>query len=281
MKASRITFVAAAILVMWSLTATAGTPAVIEVEVIKGDNVDKQAQVLTFDDTRFRIDFLGPDMKRTDESPYIMTVDNGENWVMGSKPKKEFYCSSMQTKEFFKNIGSQVTGAIDFFKVKADSPVVKQILKEPGPEIQGFKTTHVRVETNARAHARFLFVKFEYTVKIVDDLWYTTDVELHPIRKKWINALMHSDNQIIDQLFADYTKTFGGPVLKSETVVDITNVRKQKTDTQKERTEVTSITELVPAELDKIFQMPKCKPMDDDDVKENAKELFSLGRIAL
>ena len=86
MKASSITFVAAAILVSWSLTATAGTQAVIEVEVIKGDNVEKHVEVLTFDDTRFRIDFLGPDMERTDESPYIMTVDNGENWVIGSKP---------------------------------------------------------------------------------------------------------------------------------------------------------------------------------------------------
>ena len=249
--------------------------------MIEGNNVEKHVEVITFDDTRFRIDFLGPDMKRTDESPYVMTVDNGENWVLGSKPKKQFYCSSMQTEQFFKNIGSQVTDAIDFFNVKADSPVIKQTLEQPGPEIQGFKTTHVRVETNARAYAKFLFVKFEYTVKIVDDLWYTTDVEIHPIRKKWINALMHSDNQIIDKLFGDYTKTLGGPVLKSETVVDITNVRKKETKTQKERTQLTSVKELAPEELDKIFQMPKCRPMDDDDVKENAQELLSADKLML
>ncbi|NNJ95939.1 MAG: hypothetical protein HKP12_02140 [Gammaproteobacteria bacterium] len=281
MKAGRIAFVAVAIFTGWTLTAVAGTQAVREVEVIKGDNVEKHVEVITFDDTRFRIDFLGPDMKRTDESPYIMTVDNGESWVLGSKPKKQFYCSSMQTEEFFKNIGSQVTDAIDFFNVKADSPVVKQTLEEPGPEIQGFKTTHVRVETNARAYAKFLFVKFEYTVKIVDDLWYTTDVEIHPIRKKWIHALMRSDNQIIDNLFADYTKNLGGPVLKSESVVDITNVRKKKTDTQKERTELTSVKELTSEELDKIFQMPKCEPMDDDDVKDNAQGLLSAGKLTL
>lgn len=281
MKAGQIAFVAVAIFTGWTLSAVAGTQAVREVEVIKGDNVEKHVEVITFDDTRFRIDFLGPDMKRTDESPYIMTVDNGESWVLGSKPKKQFYCSSMQTEEFFKNIGSQVTDAIDFFNVKADSPVVKQTLEEPGPEIQGFKTTHVRVETNARAYARFLFVKFEYTVKIVDDLWYTTDVEIHPIRKKWIHALMRSDNQIIDNLFADYTKNLGGPVLKSESVVDITNVRKKKTDTQKERTELTSVKELTSEELDKIFQMPKCEPMDDDDVKDNAQGLLSAGKLTL
>jgi hypothetical protein len=281
MKIKRITLIAAVILGLLSLTAQAGLQAVIEVEVIKGDNVEKHVEVLTIDDNRFRIDFLGPDMKRTDESPYIMTVDNGEHWVMGSKPKKEFYCTQMQTEQFFKNIGSQVTGAIDFFNVKADSPVVKQVLEEPGPEIQGFSTTHVQIETHAKAYARFLFVKFEYTAKIVDDLWYTTDMEIHPIRKKWINALIHSDNKIIDSLFSEYAAKLGGPVLKSESVAHITNVRKNETEIQKERTLVTSVKEIKSDELDKLFKMPECKEMDDDEIQDNAKGLFSVGKIML
>ena len=281
MKTNGFVLFAMLVLVFVSLAANAGTQAVIEVEVIKGDSVEKHVEVLTFDDTRFRIDFLAPDMKRTDESPYIMTVDNGDNWVMGSKPKKEFYCTGMQTEEFFKNIGTQVTDAIDFFNIKADSPVIKQVLEEPGPEIQGFSTTHVRIETHASAYARFLFVKFEYRIKIVDDLWYTNDVEIHPIRKKWINALIHSDNKIIDQLFAEYASKLGGPVLKSETVTDTTNVRKKETKTQKERTMVTSIKEIGPDELDELFKMPDCKPMDDDEIKDNATELLSVGRIML
>jgi hypothetical protein len=281
MKTSTVTILATVFLVLMSLTAKAGIQAVIEVEVIKGDNVEKHVEVLTIDDNRFRIDFLGPDMKRTDETPYIMTVDNGEHWVMGSKPKKKFYCTQMQTEEFFKNIGTQLTDAIEYFNIKADSPVVKQVLEKPGPEIQGYSTTHLQVETHAKAYARFLFLKFEYTVKIVDDIWYTKELEIHPIRKKWINALIRSDNKIIDQLFSDYASKLGGPVLKSESVIDITNVRKNETKTQKERTQVTSIKEIQPEELEGLFKMPECKQMDDDEVKDNATELLSSGRIML
>jgi len=110
-----------------------------------------------------------------------------------------------------------------------------------------------------------------YHGRKVELLPVVSTARLHPIRKKWINALMRSDNQIIDRLFTDFTKTLRGPVLKSETVVDITNVRKKETKTQKERTQLTSVKQLTPKELDKIFQMPKCKPIDDDDVKENVR----------
>ena len=281
MNILRASLIASVLCAFLSLNAKAGTQAVIEVEVIKGDSVEKHVEVLTFDDTRFRIDFLGPDMKRTDQTPYIMTVDNGEHWVMGSKPKKKFYCTSMQTDAFFKNIGTQVTDAVEFFNVKADTPTVRQLLEEPGPEIHGFSTTHVQIETNAKAYAWFLFIKFEYNVKIVDDLWYTTDVEIHPIRKKWINALIHSDNKIIDDLFSDYAAKLGGPVLKSETVVDITNVKKKDTKTQKERTTVTSVEDIGKDKLEQLFKMPDCKQMDDDEIQDNAKELFSVGRIML
>ena len=281
MKLKGLVFFVAIFIGLFSLTAKAGRQAVIELEFIKGDNVEKQVHVVTVDDTRFRIDFLGPDMQRSDQSPYIRTVDNGESWVMGNKRKKKFYCTQMNTEQFFKNIGSQVTGAIDFFNVKPDSPVVKQLLEKPGPEMQGHSTTHVRVETHAKASARIIFVKAEYAVKIVDDLWYTTDFEMHPIRKKWINALMRSDNRIMDQLFADFAAKLRGPVLKSESLIEITNVKKNETKTHKERTTVTSLKEVKKEEIDSLFKMPKCKEMSDAEVKDNATDLLSRGKILL
>ena len=259
----------------------AGTRGVIEVEVIEGDKVEKHAEIYSFDDQRFRIDFVGEDLKVSDETPYVMTVDGGEHWVMGDKPKDRFYCSAVNTEEFFRNLGDQVTHAVEFFNVKAESPTVKQILEEPGPEMLGFKTTHVQLETNARAYAWFMFFKFEYTVKIVDDIWYTTDVEVHPIRKKWINALTQSGNSIIDQMYTNYTSKMPGPVLKSESVMDITNVRKKDVKTEKQRTVVTKVEVLESEELDKIFTMPECETMDDDEIQEKGKALFSAGKIML
>jgi hypothetical protein len=262
-------------------TANAGYQAVIEVEVTENGHTEKYSEILTFDDNRFRIDFVGEDKKVTDETPYIMTTDNGHTWVMGDKPKDKFYCSKVQTEEFFRNLGGQVTRAVDFFNVKAQSPSVRETLREPGPEILGFKTTHVRLETDATAYAWFLFFKFEYAVKMVDDIWYTTDVEIHPIRRKWLNALTQSGNDIIDNLFTQVTEKLPGPVLKSESSMDIINVRKKSTKTQTERTIVTSLEELEKAELDKIFVMPSCIEMDDDEIQEKGKALLGARKLML
>lgn len=263
------------------ISVNAGTRAVMEVEVIKGDDVEKSTEIITFDEKRARIDFVGEDRKVTDETPYIMTIDNGETWVMGDKPKDKFYCTSMKTDEFFKVVGDSVTSAIEFFNVKAEAPKVKTLLEEPGPEIMGYRTTHVQIETNANAYAWFFFFKFEYDVKIVEDLWYTTDFEIHPVRKKWIDALTQSGNSIIDEYTNDYLSKLPGPVLKTEMVMDITDKRKKKTKTQIERTSFVEFKEMKPVELDEVFKMPECEEMDDKEVEEKAKALFSAGRIML
>lgn len=261
--------------------ATAGTRVVVEIEVIEGESIEKHYEIISFDDRRARIDFVGPDHKVTDETPYVMTIDGGDSWVMGDKPKDKFYCSTMQTEEFFANLGGQVNDAISFFNVKAEAPVIKQTLEEPGPQILGYNTTHVQVETHAKAYAWFLFMKFEYSVKIVDDVWYTTERELHPARQKWLTALTQSGNSLIDQMFSDYVSRLPGPILKTESVMEITNIRKNKTDTHRDRTTTLSAQELSQNEMDDIFQMPDCIPMDDDEIREKAKALFSAGKIML
>ena len=281
MKISITSILVTLITLLTVFAVEAGTRAVIEVQNIEGNNVEKHFEIFTLDEQRFRIDFVGEDLKITDETSYIMTVDGGESWVMGDKPKDRFYCSEVKTEEFFKNLGGQVTYAVDQFNVKAESPKVRQVLEEPGPDILGFKTTHVQLETDARAYAWFLFFKFEYTVKIVSDLWYTTDVEIHPIRKKWLSALTKSGNSIIDDLFTGITSKLPGPVLKKEAVMDITNVRKKSVKTEKQITNVTSVEEIKHEELDKLFKMPECVKMDDDEIQEKGKTLLGAGKIML
>jgi len=281
MKIPIASFLSTIVTLLIVFAVEAGTRAVIEVENIQGENVEKHVEIITFDDERFRIDFVGEDRKITDETSYIMTVDGGESWVMGDKPKDRFYCSKVKTDEFFKNLGGQVTYAVDQFNVKAESPKVRQVLEEPGPDILGFKTTHIQLETDARAYAWFLFFKFEYTVKIVSDLWYTTDVEIHPIRKKWLSALTKSGNNIIDDLFTGITSKLPGPVLRKEAVMDTTNVRKKSVKTEKQITNVTSVEEIKHEELDKLFKMPECVMMDEDEIQEKGKTLLGAGKIML
>jgi len=281
MKPVRLVLPAVMTMLLNAFAVNAGTRAIVEVEIIKGDNVEKSVEIITVDDKRGRIDFVGEDRKITGETPYVMTIDGGEHWVMGDKPKDRFYCSEVKTDEFFMSLGDQVTNAVEFFNVKAESPTITQVLEEPGPDIMGFKTTHVRLETNATAYAWFLFFKFEYSVKIVDDLWYAADVEIHPIRRKWLNALTQSGNKLIDKAFTDYTSKFSGPILKSESVMAITNVRKKSTKMETQRAIVTDIKEMQPDELAKIFIMPEYEKMDDDEIQEKGKALFSAGKIML
>ena len=277
----RTVFVSLLLLIV-APSVSAGYKVSFEITVIE-ENGESQTHIetLTFDDTRFRIDFAGADGKRTEESPYIMTVDNGGTWYIGDKPDNKFYCSQMKTNEFFENIGEQVTGAMDFFNVKAEKPVITKIFEKPVADIHGFKTTHMQLETHASAYAWFLFLKFEYKVKIVDDIFYTADLELHPIRKKWLDALTESGNDLIDNMYSDYTAKVPGPVLQKETVIEITDVRKKKVKVEKRKAVVTKIEEISAEQTDAAFITPECIPMDDKEVEEKAKALFSADKLML
>ena len=281
MKNFRILLVSSIIFLFTVFSAQAGTRVVVEVEVTKGDNIEMSNEIITFDKDRFRIDFPGPGKDVTDKTSYIMTVNGGGNWVIADKQDDMFYCTEMQTEEFFRRLGSRATSALKFFRVKVRSPTIKKTLEEPGPEIHGYKTTHVQYETTAKGYASLLVVKFEYSVKVIDDLWYTTELEIHPVKKKWMNALAQSGNSLIDKMVADITAKLAGPVLKRETVIDITNVRKKETKTQKKRSVIKSVADLSADELDKVFTMPKCEVMKDNEVEKRAGVLYSADKLML
>lgn len=281
MKNFRTLLVSSIIFLLTVFSAEAGTRVVVEVEVTKGDNVEISNEIITIDKDRFRIDFPGPGKEVSDKTSYIMTVNGGDNWVIADKQNDMFYCTEMQTEEFFKRLGSRATSAIKFFRVKVKSPTIKKILEEPGPEIFGYKTTHVQFETNAKGYANLLVVKFEYSVKVIDDLWYTTELDIHPVKKKWINALAQSGNGLIDNMVADITAKLAGPILKRETVIDITNIRKEQTKTQKKRSVIKAVEDISAGELDKVFKMPECQVMEDNDVEKRAKVLFSADKLML
>ena len=262
--------------------ASAGYEVTYEVSVAKGDDEPRvHYEMLTFDDTRFRIDFLGEDGKKTEQSPYIMTVDNGETWYMGDTLKDKFYCSHMETNAFFETVGEQATGAIEFFNVKAEQPVITEVFEKTADEMHGFKTTHLQLQTDASAYAWFLFLKFEYEVKIVDDILYTTDIVIHPIRKKWLQALTSSGNDLIDNMFSDYTAKVPGPMLQKETVIEITDKRKKSTKVERKKAVVTNIEEISAEQTDATFITPECIPMDDDEVQNRVKALFSAKKMML
>ena len=82
-------------------------------------------------------------------------------------------------------------------------------------------------------------------------------------------------------MYSDYTSQVPGPIVQKETVIEITDVRKKKVKTEKRKARVTKIEEISAEETDAVFVTPECIPMDDDEVQEKAKALFSASKLML
>ena len=115
------------------------------------------------------------------------SVDGGHTWVIGNK--QEAFCAHMDTGEFFSYLGSLALKVEGIANLEITDPQVNKILEEKGPNIHGYPTTHVRLVTTAAGKAAVLFKKYDYKVHITDDIWYSTNLEMHPVRKRWLEAL--------------------------------------------------------------------------------------------
>ena len=260
----------------------AATVVNIEIELTDNGKTKKKNEIITIDGDKARLDFLGEAKERTDKTPYLLTVDGGKSWVLGNTYKGEFYCANVDPQSFFKNIGEIVTNVMELVNPKVFDIKVNKTKEAPGPKILEFPTTHVQLVTTANAQATFMFKKYEYNLKITDDVWYTTKLEIQPFRKRWMEALTQSGYEKLDNMFADWTKKVPGPILKLETQVVLKNVKKNETDTQKEKAEITSFKEVKASELPKgTFDVPKCKDINQTQLESTAKDMAKEGKLGL
>ena len=76
---------------------------------------------------------MGEARKRTDQTPYLLTVDGGKSWVLGNTYKGKFYCANVDPVSFFNNIGEIITEVMALvnprvFEIKLDK--IKEELDE-------------------------------------------------------------------------------------------------------------------------------------------------------
>ena len=127
-----------------------------------------------------------------------------------------------------------------------------------------------------------MFKKYEYTLKITDDVWYTTKIEIQPFRKRWLEALKQSGFEKLDNMFSDWAKQVPGPILKLESEIKLTNVKKNETNTQKEKALLTSLKEVKSDELPKgTFNVPKCENINQTQLESTAKDMAKEGKLGL
>ena len=253
--------------------------ATIETEIVEEDRKDRDTEIITIDgDKKVRLEFLGEQKKPSDKTPYLLTVDGGNTWVIGNKA--EAFCAQMDTGEFFRYLGGLAIKYGGLANLDIADPQVKKVLEEKGPKILDYPTKHVRLVTTASGKAAVGFKKYDYKVHITDDIWYTTKLEMHPVRKRWLEALSQSGYKELDTLINQRVNYLPGAILKQESVIKVTNVIKNKEDITTEKTQLVTIEKLKPSNIPKhTFQMPKCKKISKKEMRSTAMDLFEKGKI--
>ena len=253
----------------------------MDIEVVDKGKTTKHSEIITFDANRARFDFLAEGEQKTAKTPYLLTIDSGKNWIIGDTHEDKPSCVQVDIIEFFQKVGGALTTLDALVNPKIDEPKLRKLLEGDGPKMMGFPTKHVQVQITTNAKASFLLKKYEYALKITDDIWYASNLEVHPIRKQWFQALSQTGYPLLDSIYDDWTKQIKGAVLKQDTVVEVTNVKRNSTSTQSQKAVITSIKELEPNEIEAtIFEVPECKKITKNQIRNTAADMFSEGRMS-
>ena len=181
-----------------------------------------ETEIATVDGDRARIDFLGKHQEVTAKTPYMLTVDGGEKWILADDD--DAFCTELETDKFFSAVGSSVRRLGKWVALNVSQPELVKVFEKPGPDILGHSTTHVQLESNLGASARIVIKKYEYTAKITEDVWFSNDQAMHPIRKKWIAATAQSGIPAFDELTGRWIGNVQGAIVKQSTTLELTDV---------------------------------------------------------
>jgi len=260
-----------------ALSSNAADRATFVTEITEKGKTRVNTEIVTVDGDRARIDILGKQDKVTAKTPYMLTVDGGEHWVLADDD--DAFCTELETQKFFQDVGSTVRRLGKLVALKAAQPELEKVFEKPGPEILGHSTTHVRLVSTLGASARVLIKKYEYSAKISEDIWYSNDMTMNPIRRKWIIAVTQSGIPALDALSDEWMAQVKGAVVKQTVVLELTDVIKKEITTTREESEVTDIEHLELTQLPAdVFEIPDCSD-DKSSTTDAAKKLLSMDQM--
>ena len=254
-------------------TAQAGLRYTIVTDILQEDTkVRKEhfVEEVTVDGDKARIDFLESDGSKDSNGGFILTVDGGKTFVLNKGD--EAVCSDWSTDDFFATVGKLLDKGARFINADLQESRFVKELEEPGPEMHGYPTTHLRLLTSFAAKGRILFMRFEYGAEVIDEVWTTSGLELPAHERKWLDATAKTSFEYIDKLAKQWNDAVRGTVLKQKSVVRLTNLDSKETSTKTETVEVTKIEKLGSGQIPEgTFTMPKCSQIDNNEMEEEAK----------
>jgi hypothetical protein len=267
-------WILAGLFLILSLPVYAASRYTIFTEVVPdGKKPVSKVMVATLAGDKGRIDIVERDGKKEAEGLFLMTLDGGKTSVLGHKQKT--VCSTWDSQEYFREMGRYLHKARHRANLEIADVNVEKVREQPGPELLGYATTHLRLVTTAGIKASVLMKKFQYTVEVTDDIWLAPQLEIHPIERQWINAQTNTGFKQLDLMMDSWNSHLPTTILKQESVIRLKDLVKKKESTKTEKIEITSIEKLEPSNIpEETFLMPKCKKVSRKEMENTAKEMF-------
>ena len=241
----------------------------------EGDKVKTKRLVeqVTVDGDRGRIDFLAPDGSKPENGGYMLTLDGGKTFAVSDGGQA--VCGNWSLEEFSGTVGALMEKGSRFINAELPEAQVEKTLEEPGPEMLGFPTTHLRLATKFGAKGRVLIMKIKYSVEVTDDVWMTSGLELPALERRWFETMGQTGFEYMDDMSATWDAQVTGAVLKHKSVVRFTDLQSNKVSVKTETMEVTRFERLEPAQIPAdTFEKPECRQVDRRQMEETANKFI-------
>ena len=254
----------------WAITRTT-----IVTEIQRGDNIEKRTDVFTVDGNQARLDLYGEDTS-VKMTSYMLTVDGGKTWYLSDPKDKQTICTQWDTRAFFTGVGELIHFAQDLVGADVKEEPVEVTLNEPGPEMLGHKTRHLKLRYSLNAVAWLLFIKREYKLEFQDEVWVSTDLKLSDIEQTWVDAMSETGYAKLDRLSKKWNEKVPGTVIKLISDVNLRNITKNENREKQERVQITRIEALKSEDIaPELFKVPTCKKVSEEEMEQAAKEMLS------
>jgi len=260
-----------AVAVLLPSTVFAGLRYEIHLEVIREDETEFFGERVITSGDNARVEFL--DAAGEPDGSYIVTNDAGKTLTIHEGDKT--ICAEWDRAEFFANMGKVLSK--NQRMVNADISEVNTVLvsDEPGPEIHGYPTRHVVLNTDYQGSGRFLFVKFNYSIEEHDELWIADSLEVPSFEQGWLEAASRTGNEFIDEHEKNWIEHTRGAVLKHTNVIRLTNSKSGKTEEKTEHSTIAEIEAVDPSAIPAgIFDAPACKKVKPSVMKHQAERML-------
>lgn len=272
----RVTQILGAILVGSALATSPATAALrytVETATTYKNESSYVVEDVAVDGDSARVDIKAGKRDKLQPEGYMLTTDGGITWAVvdGSNA----VCGQWNLAAYYRQAGSLITKVEAWVKADVTEARVEIQPAQPGPEIHGFKTMHVRIISRLKAKARIFFMKFEYHLEITDDVWFAPDLKIDRVEQRWVDALAKTGYERLDKLTATASAAIQGMVLKQKTVTFARDLRKNRERTKVDDMNVTAFTSLEPGAISKeLFQTKNCKRVSERKMEDAAKNML-------